>query len=65
MPPEIEEDIRKLAQLVIQKSSDGNDIDSPIKQTFLTVAKSVYYAAYFDAWTINYHIAKVLFERVF
>lgn len=65
MPPEIEEDMRKLVQLVIQNSSDGNDIDSQIKHTFLTVAKSLYYAAYFDPWTINYHIAKVLFERVF
>ncbi|XP_038887276.1 (-)-kolavenyl diphosphate synthase TPS28, chloroplastic isoform X2 [Benincasa hispida] len=65
MPPEIEEDMRKLVQLVIQNSLDGNDIDSQIKHIFLTVAKSLYYAAYFDPWTINYHIAKVLFERVF
>ncbi|XP_023511554.1 ent-copalyl diphosphate synthase, chloroplastic isoform X2 [Cucurbita pepo subsp. pepo] len=65
MPPEIEEDMRKLMQMVIQNSSDGNDIDSPIKNIFLTVAKSSSYAAYFDPWTINYHIAKVLFERVF
>ncbi|XP_031742388.1 (-)-kolavenyl diphosphate synthase TPS28, chloroplastic [Cucumis sativus] len=66
MPQEIEDDMRKLMQLVIQNPSDSNDIiNSQIKHTFLTVAKSLYYAAYFDPWTINYHIAKVLFEKVF
>ncbi|KAI4349506.1 hypothetical protein L6164_010089 [Bauhinia variegata] len=57
-----ESEMQELAQLVLQKSSDG--IDSNIKNTLLTVAKSFYYAAFFDSRTINFHIAKVLFEKV-
>jgi len=60
--PQIESDMQELMQLVIQKTSDG--IDPKIKQTFLQVAKSFYYTAFCDPGTINYHIAKVLFETV-
>nr|UTR36782.1 CPS6 [Tripterygium wilfordii] len=58
---QIESDMRELVQLVLN-SSDG--MDSNIKQTFLTVTKSFYYTAFTHPGTVNYHIAKVLFERV-
>lgn len=59
---ETEAKMQELVQLVLQKSCNG--IDSNIKNTFLTVAKSFYYEAFCDARTINFHIAKVLFEKV-
>ncbi|KAJ4846430.1 (-)-kolavenyl diphosphate synthase tps28, chloroplastic [Turnera subulata] len=59
---QIESDMQELVQLILQNSSDGTNSD--IKQTFLAVAKSFYYAAFCDLDTINQHIAKVLFERV-
>ncbi|KAF7804749.1 ent-copalyl diphosphate synthase, chloroplastic [Senna tora] len=55
-------EMQQLAQLVLQKSS--NAVDSNIKNTFLTVAKTFYYAAFFDSTTINSHIAKVLFDKL-
>ncbi|EEF41695.1 ent-copalyl diphosphate synthase 1 [Ricinus communis] len=61
--PEIESDMQQLVQLAIQNSSD--EIDSEIKQTFFMVAKSFYYQAISDPGTLNYHIARVLFERVY
>ncbi|KAJ6709031.1 ENT-COPALYL DIPHOSPHATE SYNTHASE CHLOROPLASTIC [Salix koriyanagi] len=60
--PQIESDMQELMQLVLQKTSDG--VDTRIKQIFLQVAKSFYYTAFCDPATINYHIAKVLFETV-
>ncbi|KAF3436290.1 hypothetical protein FNV43_RR23382 [Rhamnella rubrinervis] len=60
--PEIESDMQELAELVLRDSTDGTD--SKVKQTFLTVAKTLYYGACCDAGTINYHIGKVLFDRV-
>ncbi|GLU07549.1 hypothetical protein SLE2022_245040 [Rubroshorea leprosula] len=58
----IETEMQELVQLVLQNSSD--DIDTALKQTFLMVARSFYYAAHCDLGTINFHIAKVLFEAV-
>ncbi|KAJ7972786.1 Copalyl diphosphate synthase [Quillaja saponaria] len=60
--PEIESDMQELVQLVVQNPSHG--IDSKIKNSFLTVAKSLYYTVHCDQGSINFHIAKVLFERV-
>ncbi|XP_042991436.1 (-)-kolavenyl diphosphate synthase TPS28, chloroplastic-like isoform X5 [Carya illinoinensis] len=60
--PEIESEMQEVVQLVLHNSKD--DIHSDIKQTFLAIAKSFYYAAYCDHGTINFHIAKVLFDRV-
>ncbi|KAL5580006.1 hypothetical protein UlMin_012448 [Ulmus minor] len=61
--PEIELNMQELVQLVLQNDS-ANGIDTKIKQTFLMVAKTFYYAAYCDSTTINYHVGKVLFETV-
>ncbi|XP_058739280.1 ent-copalyl diphosphate synthase, chloroplastic [Vicia villosa] len=59
---EVESKMQELVQMVFQKSP--NDIDFNVKNTFFTIAKSFYYAAFIDSRTINFHIAKVLFEKV-
>nr|UNZ93477.1 ent-copalyl diphosphate synthase [Scutellaria baicalensis] len=59
---EIESEMQELVKLVFTKSSD--DLDCEIKQNFFTIARSFYYVAYCNQGTINFHIAKVLFERV-
>ncbi|XP_022858374.1 copal-8-ol diphosphate hydratase, chloroplastic-like isoform X2 [Olea europaea var. sylvestris] len=58
---EIETDMQALVQLVLEET---NEIDSNIKQTFLMVAKTCYYTAFFDQETIGVHISKVIFESV-
>nr|QXT24222.1 ladba-7,13E-dienyl diphosphate synthase [Isodon lophanthoides var. gerardianus] len=57
---EIRADMQALTKLVLEESC----IHKNIKQTFLAVAKTFYYRAYFDADTIDLHIFKVLFEPV-
>ncbi|KAK7336757.1 hypothetical protein VNO77_17304 [Canavalia gladiata] len=59
---EAESKMQEVVQLVFQKSPTG--IDFNIKNTFLTVAKSFYYTAFCDSRTINFHMAKVLFDKV-
>ncbi|XP_071714189.1 ent-copalyl diphosphate synthase 1-like [Rutidosis leptorrhynchoides] len=59
---EIESKMQELVQLVFCHSSC--DLDPDLKQTFLSVAKTFYYWAFFDPETIDGHIDKVLFENV-
>ncbi|KAI3472948.1 hypothetical protein Pfo_028004 [Paulownia fortunei] len=59
---EIEKDMQLLVQLVLHDSSNG--ISKDIKQTFLVVAKTFYYRAYFSTEKIHNHISKILFEQV-
>ncbi|KAL0401010.1 UNVERIFIED_CONTAM: Peregrinol diphosphate synthase TPS1, chloroplastic [Sesamum latifolium] len=54
---EIEEEMQKLVQFVHEEPTG-------IKQTFLVVAKALYYDAYFPAQTVDIHISKVLFVPV-
>ncbi|KAG5055294.1 hypothetical protein JHK85_007804 [Glycine max] len=60
--PQIESDMQELVQLVLQNSSDG--VHTNVKNSFLTVAKGIYYGSYCDPETINSHIEKVLFQKV-
>ncbi|XP_077213679.1 (-)-kolavenyl diphosphate synthase TPS28, chloroplastic-like isoform X2 [Tasmannia lanceolata] len=57
----IESEMQEIMHCVLQ-NSDG--LDCEIKQTFLTVAKSLYYSAYCSPEVFDLHINKVLFERV-
>nr|A0A075F9Z3.1 RecName: Full=ent-copalyl diphosphate synthase 2, chloroplastic; Short=MvCPS2; Flags: Precursor [Marrubium vulgare]AIE77091.1 class II diterpene synthase [Marrubium vulgare] len=59
---QVESDMQELVKLVVTKSS--GDLDSDIKQKFLTIARSFYYAAHCSTEAIGFHIVKVLFERL-
>ncbi|KVH02799.1 Terpene synthase, metal-binding domain-containing protein [Cynara cardunculus var. scolymus] len=54
--------MQELVQHVLSRSPD--DLDRDLRQTFLAVAKTFFYKAYYDTDTINVHITKVLFETV-
>ncbi|KAL2227273.1 UNVERIFIED_CONTAM: Ent-copalyl diphosphate synthase 2 [Sesamum indicum] len=58
---EIEKEMQKLVQLVYEEPTG---INQGIKQTFLLVAKALYYDAYFPAQTVDSHMSKVLFGPV-
>ncbi|CAA3018453.1 Copal-8-ol diphosphate hydratase [Olea europaea subsp. europaea] len=58
---EIECDMQTLVELVICKF---NAVNKTVKQSFLMVAKTFYYMAYFSEETVDVHISKVLLERV-
>ncbi|KAL8053437.1 hypothetical protein ABFX02_05G070900 [Erythranthe guttata] len=59
---EIEQDMQALVKLVLEE----NGIDRSIKQTFLSVAKTFYYRAYYinAPEIIDFHISKVLFDPI-
>ncbi|KAG6434971.1 hypothetical protein SASPL_106616 [Salvia splendens] len=59
---DIESAMQELGKLVVTKSA--GDLDSQIKQNFFIIARSFYCSAYCNIGTINFHISKVLFERV-
>nr|WJZ49118.1 syn-copalyl diphosphate [Scutellaria barbata] len=59
---EIDKDMQLLVQLVLEDSSSG--ISKDIKQTFLMVAKTFYYRAYFPTQQIESHMSKILFRQV-
>ncbi|KAL0323970.1 UNVERIFIED_CONTAM: Syn-copalyl diphosphate synthase TPS3, chloroplastic [Sesamum calycinum] len=59
---EIEKEMQLLVKLVLQESSNG--ISKDIKQTFLMVAETFYYRAYFATEQIDKHVTKVLFDPV-
>nr|QWD59164.1 ent-copalyl diphosphate synthase [Aconitum carmichaelii] len=57
----IEADMQELVQIVLQK---GSGIDEQIKQVFLIIVKSFFYAAICPQETMDRHISDVLFKRV-
>nr|ATD12165.1 (+)-copalyl diphosphate synthase [Marrubium vulgare] len=58
---ELEHDMQSLVKLVLERSVG---INKNIKQTFLSVAKTYYYRAFYAEETMDAHIFKVLFEPV-
>ncbi|KAI3965561.1 hypothetical protein MKX01_010518 [Papaver californicum] len=58
----IESDMQELVKCALQRSDSV--IDHEIKQTFLMVVKSYFYVTHCLPETIDFHIGKVLFERV-
>nr|WQY96424.1 ent-copalyl diphosphate synthase [Stellera chamaejasme] len=62
--PEIESGMQQLVEMVFRNSSKEDTTLCDIKHTFFTVARSFYYTAYCDQATINFHIAKMLFQKV-
>ncbi|VFQ86200.1 unnamed protein product [Cuscuta campestris] len=69
---EVEREMQSLVKIVLtddddeeEEEEEEEDLISPeVKQTFLTVTKAFYYAAFCNPGTIDSHIAKVLFQRV-
>ncbi|KAI3877785.1 hypothetical protein MKW92_008404 [Papaver armeniacum] len=58
----IESGMQELVKCVLRRSD--NVVDHEIKQTFLMVVKSYFYVTHCLPETIDFHIAKVLFEKV-
>lgn len=54
--------MRELVQMVLRGSTDQTDRST--RDTFLMVVRSFYYGALCDPETIEFHVAKVLFEKV-
>ncbi|XP_021736498.1 ent-copalyl diphosphate synthase, chloroplastic-like isoform X1 [Chenopodium quinoa] len=59
---EVEEDLQKLMKIILSRSINGA-IPS-LKQACLAQVKSFFYAAHCTQQEINFHINKVLFEKV-
>nr|UVE15961.1 nomal-copalyl diphosphate synthase [Leonurus japonicus] len=57
---EVEGEMQWLVKLVLEKSG----LNGKAKQTFLSIAKTYYYRAYYADQTMDAHIFKVLFEPV-
>ncbi|KAK9723921.1 hypothetical protein RND81_05G034300 [Saponaria officinalis] len=57
----LDEDMQSLTKAVL---SNNNGIDSWMKQTCLAIIRTSYYAAYCTLQEIDYHISKVLFQKV-
>ncbi|KAI3889447.1 hypothetical protein MKX03_009978, partial [Papaver bracteatum] len=58
----IESHMQEFIKCAFQRSD--NVIDHEIKQTFLMVVKSYFYVKHCLPATIDFHITKVLFEKV-
>ncbi|KAI3962954.1 hypothetical protein MKW92_043001 [Papaver armeniacum] len=58
----IESDMQELVKCALRRSD--NVIDHEIKQTFLMVVKSYFYVTHCLPETIDFHITKVLFEKL-